>query len=117
MLRSKQTRGVAAAERRALLYGCGLDEQAQNRPFIAVVNSWNEANTGHLHLRDVAAVVKESIREAGGTPFEVPTMGLCDGIALANPKYILPSRDLVANEVEVNLRQDRPRVPDGGRPP
>ncbi|MCL5074602.1 MAG: dihydroxy-acid dehydratase [Chloroflexi bacterium] len=101
MLRSKHCRGLAAAERRALLFGSGLSADELKRPFVAVINSWNEANPGHLHLREVARAVKEGIRQAGGVPFEVYTMGLCDGLALANPKYILPSRDLITAEVEV----------------
>lgn len=107
MLRSKSTKGVAAAERRALLYGAGLNERMQERPFVAILNSWNEGNPGHLNLRDVAAAVKEGVREAGGMPFELPTMGLCDGVALANPKYILPSRDLIAAEVEVIIEANQ----------
>jgi len=107
MLRSKAVTGVAAAEQRSLLYGAGITEADLAKPFVAVVNSWNEANPGALHLREVAAEVKRGVREAGGVPFEVPTMGLCDGIALANPRYITPSRDLIANEVEVIIEANQ----------
>jgi dihydroxy-acid dehydratase len=100
MYRSKKICGVAAAEREALLYGAGVNTEQQKKPFIAVLNSWNEANPGVLHFDKIVKSVKKGIRKGGGVPFELPTMGLCDGIALANPKYITPSRDLIANEVE-----------------
>jgi dihydroxy-acid dehydratase len=107
MLRSKSVRGVASAERKTLLYAAGVGEEEQKKPFVAVVNSWNEANPGVLHFPTLAAAVKQGIREAGGIPFEVPTMGLCDGIALANPQYITPSRDLIVNEVEIIIEANK----------
>lgn len=107
MLRSKSVRGVASAERRALLYGLGIGSEDQKKPFVAVVNSWNEANPGVLHFKSLVEEVKKGIREAGGVPFELPTIGLCDGIALANPQYITPSRDLIVNEVEVIIEANK----------
>ena len=107
MYRSKQVTGVAAAERRSLLHGAGVNAGDFKRPFIAVVNSWNEMSPGSLNLREVCRAVKEGVRQAGGIPFEVPTMGLCDGVALANPKYITPSRDLIANVVEVIIEANQ----------
>lgn len=100
-MRSKPEMGIPWAERRALLKGLGLSNEEMERPFVAVVNSWSEFNPGHSHLNEVAQKVKEGVREAGGVPFEVETLGLCDGLALINKRYILPSRDLIANEVEV----------------
>jgi dihydroxy-acid dehydratase len=107
MFRSKDVCSVAAAEREALLYGAGIKEADQKKPFIAVLNSWNEANPGVLHFDKMVKAVKKGIKKAGGVPFEVPTMGLCDGIALANPKYITPSRDLITNEVETIIEANR----------
>ncbi len=102
--RSKWEFGVASVKRDGILYGLGYTKEEVKKPFIAVVNSWNEYNPGHIHLREVAQRVKDGIREAGGLPFEVVTTGVCDGMVLKDPRYIeLPSRNLIADEVELNV--------------
>ena len=102
--RSKWGFGVASVKRDGILYGLGYTREELKRPYIAVVNSWNEYNPGHIHLREIAERVKQGIRDAGGLPFEVTTTGLCDGMVLKDPRYIeLPSRNLIADEVELNV--------------
>ena len=102
--RSKWGFGVASVKRDGILYGLGYTREELRRPYIAVVNSWNEYNPGHVHLREIAERVKQGIRDAGGLPFEVVTTGLCDGMVLRDPRYIeLPSRNLIADEVELNV--------------
>ena len=102
--RSKWEFGVASVKRDGILYGLGYTREEVKRPYIAVVNSWNEYNPGHIHLREIAERVKQGIRDAGGLPFEVTTTGLCDGMVLKDPRYIeLPSRNLIADEVELNV--------------
>ncbi len=103
-MRSKWEFGVGSVKRDGILYGMGYSRREVERPLVAVVNSWNEYNPGHVHLREVAERVKDGVREAGGLPFEVVTSGLCDGMVLKDPRYIeLPSRNLVADEVELNV--------------
>lgn len=100
--RSATPYGVACECRRGLVRGLGYTEEEFGRPIIAVVNSWNEYNPGHVHLRSLAERVKQGIREAGGLPFEMMTTGICDGMVLKNPRYIeLPSRNGIADEVEL----------------
>jgi dihydroxy-acid dehydratase len=72
------------------------------KPFIGVVNSFNEVVPGHIHLRSIAEAVKAGVRSEGGVPFEFNTIGICDGIAMNHPgmKYSLPSRELIADSVE-----------------
>ncbi len=102
--RSKWEFGVASVKRDGILFGLGYTKDEVKRPYIAVVNSWNEYNPGHVHLREIAERVKQGIRDAGGLPFEVTTTGLCDGMVLKDPRYIeLPSRNLIADEVELNV--------------
>jgi dihydroxy-acid dehydratase len=74
-----------------------------DQPFIGVINSYNEAIPGHMGLRPIADAVKAGIRTAGGTPFESNTIGVCDGLAMNHlgMKYSLPSRELIADSVEV----------------
>lgn len=70
---------------------------------IGVANSFNEIIPGHVHLREISEAVKAGIRLAGGTPLEFGTISVCDGIAMghAGMKYSLPSRDLIADSVEI----------------
>ncbi len=106
--RSQSPYGVARECRRGLVRGMGYTEEEFNRPIVAVVNSWNEYNPGHVHLRGLAERVKQGIREAGGLPFEVMTSGICDGMVLKDPRYIeLPSRNHIADEVELIVESNR----------
>ncbi|MDY5607509.1 MAG: dihydroxy-acid dehydratase, partial [Lentihominibacter sp.] len=67
-----------------------------------VVSAKSEIVPGHIHLDKVAEAVKAGIRMAGGTPVEVPAIGVCDGIAMGHigMKYSLASRELIADSVE-----------------
>jgi len=96
-------RGPERAPHRSLLRALGCTDQEMERPFIGVINSYTEAIPGHVNLRQIADAVKAGIRMAGGTPFECNTIGVCDGLAMNHPgmKYSLPSRELIADSVEV----------------
>jgi len=109
-LRSKDlTEGVDRAAHRALLYSLGLSREDLKRPFIAVVNSWNEIVPGCLPQRQVAESVKQGIRAAGAVPFEFNTIGVCDGMAQGHVgmSYSLPSREVIADSVEIMLEAHR----------
>jgi dihydroxy-acid dehydratase len=73
------------------------------RPFVGVINSFSEVVPGHIHLRTIAEAVKGGVHEAGGVPFEVNTIAVCDGIAMNHPgmRFSLPSRELIADSVEI----------------
>jgi dihydroxy-acid dehydratase len=94
--------GFQRAPHRALLHACGLSDADINKPFIGVANSFCEVVPGHVHLNKVAQVVKDAVRQAGGTPFEFNTIAICDGIAMGHTgmKYSLASREIVADSVE-----------------
>lgn len=103
-LRSQWEFGEAEECRRGLMCGMGYTEEELRRPLIAVVNSWNEYNPGHVHLGQLAERVKQGVREAGGLPLEVMTTGICDGMVLKDPKYIeIPSRNSIADQVEITV--------------
>ncbi len=95
--------GVAWAERYALLRGTGKTDTEIRKPQVAVISAWSDINNGHMHLNQLAQEVERGIRDAGGTPYHLPTLGLCDGIAFFGSQYILPSRDLIVNEVETQV--------------
>ena len=85
------------------------DKDIHNKPFIGIVNTWNELNPGHKHLRDLAEAVKLGIAEAGGIPFEFCTVGPCDGWANGNEgmRYILPHREVIADSIELMVEAHR----------
>ncbi len=96
-------KGIERAPHRSLLRALGCSDKELGQPFIGVVNSFNEIVPGHMHLRSIAEAVKSGVRQAGGTPFEVNTIAVCDGIAMNHPgmKFSLPSRELIADSVEI----------------
>ena len=102
-------RGDARAANRALLRSLGLTDADFNKPFIGVINTWTEMNPGHVHLRSLAEAAKAGIRMAGGVPFEMNTIALCDGIAQGHlgMRRILPSRNLIADSIELAVDANR----------
>ncbi|MDT2673891.1 dihydroxy-acid dehydratase [Enterococcus dongliensis] len=104
-MRSDQIKkGIDAAPARSLLYATGQvkNRHDMDKPFIAICNSYIDIVPGHVHLRELANVAKEAIREAGGIPFEFNTIGVDDGIAMGHigMRYSLPSRELIADSAE-----------------
>lgn len=98
--------GVERCGNRSYLYALGLDEKELEKPFIGIVNTWSAIHPGHIHLRTLAAAVSEGVIAAGGRPFEFNTISICDGITQGHSgmKYVLPSREVIADSVEVMTR-------------
>jgi dihydroxy-acid dehydratase len=106
-LRSNFEPGSAReAVRRAQWKALGLTDEDMEKPKIAVVNSSSELAICFAHLDGVAKIVKEAVRAAGGLPFEIRTAAPSDFIiGRGGPGggggYILPSRDLIVNDIEI----------------
>jgi dihydroxy-acid dehydratase len=102
-------KGIDKAPHRALLKALGLTDEDIAKPFIGVANSYTTIVPGHIHLNEIAAVVKAGIEAAGGTPFEFNTIAVCDGLAMGHEgmRYSLPSRELIADSVEVMAQAHR----------
>ncbi|HWR61114.1 MAG TPA: dihydroxy-acid dehydratase, partial [Clostridia bacterium] len=98
--------GPERAPNRSLLKATGVTDSEMRKPFIAVVNSWNDIIPGHMHLNKLAEAVKAGIRNAGGVPFEFHTIGVCDGIAMGHEgmKYSLPSREIIEDTIELMVK-------------
>jgi len=98
--------GAVRAPHRSLLYALGLSEAEMKRPFVGIVNSYNDFIPGHKHLREIAECVKAGVRYGGGVPFEFSTIGVCDGIAMNHQgmKYSLSSRELIADSIEIMIK-------------
>jgi dihydroxy-acid dehydratase len=102
--RSRQlTDGPERAAARAYLKGIGYDDEALAKPIIGVASTWIETMPCNFHLRALAAAVKEGIREAGGTPMELNTIAISDGITMgtAGMKTSLVSREVIADSIEL----------------
>ena len=95
--------GLSKAPHRSLLKADGLTDEEISRPLVAVINSHNEIIPGHLLLDKVADAVKAGVYMAGGTPMEISTIGVCDGIAMnhAGMRYSLVSREVIADSVVI----------------
>lgn len=95
-------KGLARAPHRSLLKADGLTDEELERPLVAVISSQNEIIPGHIHLQSIADAVKAGVRMAGGTPLQMTTIGVCDGIAMNHEgmRYSLTSREVIADSVE-----------------
>ncbi|MBQ8140919.1 MAG: dihydroxy-acid dehydratase [Clostridia bacterium] len=96
------TKGAERAPNRSLFYAMGYTKEELERPLIGVVCAHSEIVPGHIHLDKIAEAVKAGVRMAGGTPILVPSIGVCDGIAMGHigMKYSLASRELICDSVE-----------------
>ncbi len=99
---SAVTEGVARAPHRSLLKADGITDEELERPLVAVFNSRNDVIPGHNNLDKIAEAVKAGIYLAGGVPFEIGTIGVCDGIAMNHDgmHYSLVSREVIADSLE-----------------
>jgi dihydroxy-acid dehydratase len=100
------TEGPNRAAARSYLRGIGFTKEDLHKPIIGVANTWTEIGPCNFHLRDVAAAVKQGIREAGGTPMEFNTVTIHDGITMGTQgmKASLVSREVIADSVELVAR-------------
>ena len=100
------TDGPERAAARAYLKGIGYDDEALAKPIIGVASTWIETMPCNFHLRALAAKVKEGIRAAGGTPMELNTIAISDGITMGTSgmKTSLVSREVIADSIELVSR-------------
>ena len=127
------TEGPERAAARAYLKGIGYDDEALSKPIIGVASTWIETMPCNFHLRALAARVKEGIREAGGTPMELNTIAISDGITMGTSRdedlarlargdrrldrARRPRTPVRRGDRAERLRQDDPRHRDGAGAP
>src|SRR5512134_1640853 len=105
-LRSNLDEGsVPWSGRRAQWRALGLTDEDMQKPKIAIVNSSSELSSCFSHLDGLADELKVAIRAAGGIPFEIRTAAPSDFVTSAgrHGAYILPTRDLIAADIEVQV--------------
>ena len=99
-------RGLARAPHRSLLKADGLTDEEMDRPLVAVFSSKSDIIPGHNNLDKISEAVKAGIYIAGGVPFEIDTIGVCDGIAMNHDgmHYSLVSRETIADSFEIAVQ-------------
>jgi dihydroxy-acid dehydratase len=100
------TEGPERAPHRAFYYAMGLTPEQIHQPFVGVATCWNEAAPCNIALMRQAQAVKKGVAAAGATPREFCTFTVTDGIAMghAGMKASLPSREVIADSVELTVR-------------
>ena len=101
--------GPETLSNQVLWKATGYSDDDMARPMIGIANSFSDMVAGHTNLRKIAEQVKYGIYRAGGTPAEFGTIACCDGLADAHEggRYILPSRDTIADTVTIMAKAHR----------
>ena len=91
---------------RSLLRALGWTDEEMQKPLVGIICAQSEIIPGHMHLDDIAKAAAEGVIAAGGKPVILPSIGVCDGIAMghAGMRYSLPSREIIADSAEILLR-------------
>src|SRR5712672_621601 len=100
------TEGPERAPHRSYYYAMGLTSAQIHQPFVGVASCWNEAAPCNIALMRQAQAVKKGVAAGGGTPREFCTITVTDGIAMGHEgmKSSLPSREVIADSVELTMR-------------
>ncbi|MCD8285625.1 MAG: dihydroxy-acid dehydratase [Clostridia bacterium] len=100
------SKGTEMSSQRSLLRALGWTDSEMNKPMVAIICAQSEIIPGHMHLDDLAKAAAQGVIAAGGKPVIVPSIGVCDGIAMGHigMRYSLPSREIIADSAEILLR-------------
>jgi dihydroxy-acid dehydratase len=100
------TEGPSRAPHRSYYYAMGLTREQIHQPFVGVATCWNEAAPCNISLMRQAQAVKQGVAAKDGTPREFCTITVTDGIAMGHEgmKSSLPSREVIADSVELTMR-------------
>jgi dihydroxy-acid dehydratase len=100
------TEGPERAPHRSYYYAMGLTTEQIHQPFVGVATCWNEAAPCNISLMRQAQAAKKGVAASGGTAREFCTITVTDGIAMGHEgmKSSLPSREVIADSVELTVR-------------
>ncbi|MDQ5817941.1 MAG: dihydroxy-acid dehydratase [Actinomycetota bacterium] len=95
--------GRDRAGARAMLKAIGFDDEDLGKPIVGVAHTWIETMPCNFNQRRLAERVKEGVREAGGTPMELNTIAVSDGVTMGTEgmKASLISREVIADSIEL----------------
>jgi dihydroxy-acid dehydratase len=98
--------GTDRAAARAMMKAVGFTDQDLARPQIGVAHCWIGTMPCNWNHRKLAEKVMQGVRAAGGTPIEVNTISITDGITMGTEgmKGSLISREVIADSVELVAR-------------
>ena len=98
--------GRNRAAARAMLKAAGYTDADLAKPIVGIANTWIETQPCNIHLRELAVSVKEGVRAAGGTPMELNTIAINDGITMGveGMKASLISREVITDSIELVAR-------------
>jgi dihydroxy-acid dehydratase len=96
------TKGIQSMPARALFHAGGVTRRELRKPLIGIASSFTDLIPGHINMREMERFIERGIAAGGGVPFVFGVPGICDGIAMGHDgmTFSLPSRELVADEVE-----------------
>ncbi len=95
--------GPGRAAARSYFKSVGFTTEDLKKPIVMVAHSWIGTMPCNYSQRELAQRVMAGIRAAGGTPMEVNTVSISDGISMGTEgmKASLISRELIADSVEL----------------
>jgi len=95
--------GLSRASARSYLLNIGFTHEDLQKPIVGVNHAWIGTMPCNFNHRQLAAWAAGGVREAGGTPMEVNTISISDGITMGTEgmKTSLISRELIADSVEL----------------
>lgn len=95
--------GSHMSAQRSLLRALGWSDSEMKKPIVGIISAQSDIIPGHMHLNEIARAVSDGVLAAGGKPVVVPSIGVCDGIAMGHRgmKYSLPSREVIADSAEI----------------
>ncbi len=98
--------GLDRTPHRTFLRAMGLDDAAIAKPFVAVISTHGENTPCSMSLRPQAEAAKMGVAAAGGTPFEMTTISVSDGVSMNHRgmRMSLVSREWIADSVEIVMR-------------
>ncbi|MCS6823687.1 MAG: dihydroxy-acid dehydratase [Cytophagaceae bacterium] len=99
---SRLTQDPSQPASQAMLYGAGFTDEDMQKAQVAIASTGYEGNTCNMHLNELAAIIKESIKNAGLKPLQFNTIGVSDGMSMGTDgmRYSLISRDVIADSIE-----------------
>ena len=89
--------------RARMLKAIGFSDADLAKPIVGIANTWIETMPCNFHLRQLAEKVKAGVRAAGGTPMELNTIAISDGVTMGTEgmKASLISREVIADSIEL----------------
>jgi dihydroxy-acid dehydratase len=95
--------GPGRAPARSYFKSVGFSSDDLKKPLVMVAHSWIGTMPCNFNQRELAARVMAGVRAAGGTPMEVNTVSISDGISMGTEgmKASLISRELIADSIEL----------------